>query len=225
MFRVSPCAACGKDNLAVSYPVLKPSPKGRPKEIYVCEACRPQFEAVEFLFVRGSLPPYTQEQRPPFWSNGSAVYWQEGQAFDLSPVPLSEYPLIDDCEVILEGVIEKHKLGKEMPFYLAWLFSPSRGYLAHILGAFQHRDLCRPTFKLPHGDLQHPYHDVDQGWHLVLAEDEAFVYILTGGWDDTASLERYNIWFKVDKQRYAQQWEQAIQLAHSLAAEYKTNPR
>src|ERR1051326_6051289 len=109
MFRVSTCAACGRENPAVSYPVLKPSPKGKLKEINVCEACRPQFEAVEFLFVRESLPPYTQEQRPPFWSNGSSVCWQEGQAFNPSPVPLSDYPLIDDFEVILEGVIRKHE--------------------------------------------------------------------------------------------------------------------
>ncbi len=211
------CAACGKQNIAVRYPVLNVAPDGEYTELGVCESCRPQFAPVETLFVRVSGPPYTQAQRPPFWSNGSPVHWREGQEFNPAPVPLSDYPLIEDFEVLLEGVISKHKLGKVMPYYMAWLFSPTRGYLTHILGADELRDLCRRNFKLPHGDFTRPYHDLDQGWHIVLAEDDEFVYILAGSWDELASLERYDTWFKVEKTLYTGQWKQAIQVARSLA--------
>lgn len=210
------CAACGKTNIAVSYPVLKASPAGDYQELGVCEDCKPRYMPVETLFVRSDGQTYTQEQRPPFWSNGLSVRWQEGQVFNPSPVSLTNYPLIEDFEVLIEGVISKHKLGKEAPFYFVWLFSPSRGYLTHILGADELRDLCRRHFALPRGDFTRPYHDLDQGWRIVLAEDDAFVYVLSGGRDESASFDVYETWFKVEKNLYHQQWKQAQKVARSL---------
>lgn len=215
------CEACGKKNLAARYPVLKSLPDGEYQELGVCASCRSKFIPVETLFVRVSGSPYTQKQRLPFWSNGIPLRWQEGQEFNPAPVLLSDYPLIEDFEVLLEGVISKHKLGKEAPYYFVWLFSPSRGYLTHILGADELWEVCRPNFTPPRGDFIHPYHDLDQGWRIVLAEDDEFVYILAGGRDESAALDTYDVWFKVEKKLYIEQWERAIQLAHSLAAQTK----
>jgi len=210
------CAACGKQHIAVRYPVLRVSADGEYEELGVCASCRPQFVPVETLFVRLSGETYTQGQRPPSWSNGAAVQWQAGEPFNPSPVPLSEYPLIEDFEILLEGVISKHRLGKAMPWYFVWLFSPSRGYLTHILGADELKDLCRSHFQIPRGDFVYPYHDVDQGWHISMAEDEAFVYVLAGGGPESGSLTLYTTWFRVAKPRYAQQWEQAVRVARAL---------
>jgi hypothetical protein len=52
-----------------------------------------------------------------------------------------------------------------------------------------------------------PYFDFDWGWALLLAADETFVYILTGG------DKHYQTWFKVEKTRYDRQWEKAITLS------------
>jgi hypothetical protein len=210
------CEACGKQHIAVRYPVLRLLSDGQYEELGVCADCKPHYQSVETLFVRESVPPYAQVQRPPFWENGTLLRWHEDQGFSTSPIAPPDYPLIDDFEIWLEGVISKHNLGKEMPFYMAWLFSPSRGYLTHILGANELEDLCRPDFTLPRGDFAHPYHDIDQNWHILLAEDDDYVYILAGGRDGKPVFDVYHTWFKVEKKRYAQQWEQAVRLARSL---------
>lgn len=214
------CEACGKKHIAALYPVLKVLPDGEYQELGVCGDCKPRFQPVETLFVRESLPPYTQAQRPPFWENGTSLQWHQEQGFATSPVAPRDYPLIEDFEVLLEGVINKHKLGKERPYYFAWLFSPSRGYLTHILGADELADLCRPGFAVPRGDFTHPYHDVDQNWYILLAEDDQYVYILAGGRDGRAAFDIYETWFKVEKRRYTQQWKQAVRLARSLATRW-----
>ncbi|HLV98891.1 MAG TPA: hypothetical protein VKT82_09465 [Ktedonobacterales bacterium] len=212
------CEACGKQHIPARYPVLRVLPDGQYEELGVCAECKPQFQPVETLFVRESAPPYTQDQRPPFWENGASLRWHEDQGFATSPVAPRDYPLIEDFEVLLEGVISKHRLGKAMPYYMAWLFSPSRGYLTYILGADELEDLCRPDFTLPPADFAHPYHDIDQNWHVLLAEDDEYVYILAGGRDGKPLFDMYHTWFKVEKNRYYQQWEQAVHQAHSLAA-------
>jgi hypothetical protein len=210
------CTACGTQDINILYSVLKTYPNGEQKEIQVCKSCRPEFDPVEVLFTRISGPSYTKEQRPSFWSNGRSLHLDWEQAFKSPDLPLSDYPLIEDFEVMLEGVTSKHKLGKEEPSYFVWLFSPSRGYLTYILGADELEELRDLDFVLPHGTFNHPYYDVDQGWEMVLAEDGDFVYILAGGWRELESYGVYTTWFKVEKKRYYHQWEQAIRLARSL---------
>ena len=100
--------------------------------------------------------PIPRRQRPPFWSNGSPVHWREGQEFNPAACAAERLPLIEDFEVIIEGVISKHKLGKAPPFYFVWLFSPSRGYLTHILGADEPRDLAAAISNCPTAILRSP---------------------------------------------------------------------
>lgn len=62
---------------------------------------------------------------------------------------------------------------------------------------------------MPHGDFALPYADLDQGWEILLAENERFVYILTGNGEMN---EGYTTWFKVEKSQYYSQWKKTIQL-------------
>lgn len=122
--------------------------------------------------------------------------------------------MIEDFEVILQGVIDKKRQQKEPHEYNVFFFSPSRGYLAHFLpGCYTSHELQQDTFTIPIGNFTTPYVDFDQSWAILLAADDTFVFILM----HVGEGEGYQTWFKVEKRRYYQQWEKAIQLCRKLS--------
>ena len=220
------CTVCGKpwdQDSGPYYFTLKTSPDGTQEGIFVCGSCKPNVDTGENPFTRVYVPGHTiptRERR--FWHNDTPL--QAGQALDPSYMPLSDYPLIEDFEVVVLCWIEPQQLGKEAWHASARLISLSRGYLTYALPV----DLSRPDFILPHGDFDQPYHldaDWDTPWTLI-AEDNEFVYILTDNEDFMLDehgnrVSLYHAWFRVEKSRYYSQWKQAMYLARSLSAAQK----
>ena len=189
------------------------------------------FEKTEYVFIVLDGPTYTEENRPPFWRNDISLNYKnfhithgqlpliastfpegtlEAYPLDTTQLPLHLFPLVEDFEIILEGSIATNRQGKDPFEYNVFFFSPSRGHLAHFLfGEYTPSKICQDNFVIPSGSFITPYFDFDQGWQLLLAADAAFVYILTG-------ILEYETWFKVEKSRYYQQWEQAIQLCRKM---------
>ncbi len=131
-------------------------------------------------------------------------------ALDTTQLPFDDFPLIEDFKIILQTTRMAHRPEEKEPRYRIYAFSPSLGYLALLdLQLHLPQDLCQPDFIIPHGDFSLPYADLDQGWYLLLAENEQFVYILTGNWEKH---EGYTTWFKVEKNWYYSQWEETIHL-------------
>lgn len=217
------CSICGKpwdQDSGPSYFTLKTSPDGMQERIFVCGSCKPNVNTGENSFTRVYLPGHSREQRP-FWHNDTPL--QASQALDPSSMPLSDYPLIEDFEVVVLWWIEQ-QLGKEEWHASAQLVSSSRGYLTYLLGV----DLSRSDFILPHGGFDKPY-ALYAEWetlYTLIAEDDEFVYILTDNevfmLDDRRNrISLYHAWFRAEKSRYYSQWKQAIYLARFLSAAQK----
>ena len=94
-------------------------------------------------------------------------------------------------------------------------FSSSNGFLVDfIYKNYSAHHLIANKFLFPRGDFIHPFYDLEQGWIVEIAEQNEFVYILYGIYEQVSEGVGYHTWFKVDKQRYYDQWEKAIALCH-----------
>lgn len=62
---------------------------------------------------------------------------------------------------------------------------------------------------IPLGDFITPFSDLDQGWEIVIAEYEGYVYVLEGLFD-YSRIKGYDTWFKVPKNLYLSKWQEAI---------------
>ncbi len=62
---------------------------------------------------------------------------------------------------------------------------------------------------------EHPFADADQGWNFVTTADEKYQYILQGS-DDGINEGTFLSYFKVDRQRYLDEWEEAIKYCKQL---------
>ncbi|MEO8609177.1 MAG: hypothetical protein ABI690_14905 [Chloroflexota bacterium] len=147
-------------------------------------------------------PTYSNDDRPPFWGRQKRLLISEINQEQLERAPLAAFPLIEDFEVRLENDTD-YSFGYHLCF-----MSVSRGYLAHFLW-WDHveNDLIRDTFAIPLGDFSHPFDDVHQGWEIVIAAKDEFVYALEG----TADGLGFHTWFKVRQDRYLAEWQKAIQ--------------
>jgi hypothetical protein len=197
------------------------------EEYGYCQDCKVFFEPHQCTFQIIDGPSYNDDNRPPFWHNNAPLDLEkylnviQANILDAEQLPLDAFPLIEDFEILLEQLTTRYASGKEfISDVFVWLFSPSRGYLAYIREHDSHKDLCRLDFTIPHGDFRTPYADLDQGWNILLAEDEIFVYVLTGNWELE---EGYQTWFKVEKTRYYRQWERAIQRCREIRDEEREN--
>jgi hypothetical protein len=215
------------------------------EEFGYCQDCKIFFESHKSTFHVIDGPSYSDDDRPPFWYNDAPLdyehyhvahgqipylhnelmyidlekylYFMKANVLDTEQLPLDAFPLIEDFEIRLERLTMRYESGKEhISDVFVWLFSQLRGYLAHIREHDSHKDLSRPDFIIPHGDFQTPYADLDQGWDILLAEDDVFVYVLTGNWEVK---EGYRTWFKVEKALYYRQWERAIQRCREIGNE------
>jgi hypothetical protein len=217
------CTGCRKPwDAGPCFFTLKKHPDGRQEEVFVCAGCKSIFGTNTTLFTELYVPAGKRGQRPPFWHNDKPLYGD--QALNPLQMPLRDYPLIEDFELLVDCWDEPQSLTKEGWHYALRFTSPSRGYLTSILeGDFQRSD-----FVLPRGTFDKPYH-LAGGWDTLdtlIAENNGFVYILTDNRDFmlTESGNRvsfYSAWFKVDKDRYYNQWEQAIYLINVLSARQK----
>jgi hypothetical protein len=174
----------------------------------------PGQESFEFVVLNG--PTYTQNDRPPSWRNESSLIISRDDPPDLENAPLADFPLIEDFEVRLE---EFRESGKSWFGYHLFLFSRLRGYIAGFpWWDHAERDLARDDFRIPLGDFEHPYSDIEQGWEIVIATKDDIVYVLEGDFDTPVD-EGYHTWFKVDKGVYLSEWEKAIALCRAFSNE------
>lgn len=160
----------------------------------------------------------------PFVEPGKHEQYIKANIIDAHQLPLREFPLIEDFEVILWTTLSNHSPNESQLLYQVYFFSQSRGLLARLRHwDYTLQELCRANFTIPHGDFTTPYFDFDQGWALLIAEHDEFVYILTGSFEDLLAEKGYRTWFKVEKSRYFRQWEQAVQLARQWCAQQQKN--
>lgn len=240
------CQVCGNDEDGTRYPVLQKLSDSEQKQVYVCDNCLPHFEQVEYFLQRTDGQLFPVQEQPKWWKNDVPLYYThdhiiyymleqqtshldekqrlkyiQDHALDPARLPFDDFPLVEDFEVSLEGVIAKHNINREpIPFFSARLYSPSLGYLGGFSGRMWSNYLCRANFVIPAGNFTLPYYDLEQGIDLLITEDDQFVYILSGDWESHNSSEPnvwhkienyYDRWVKIKKERYYEQWKSAIQ--------------
>jgi hypothetical protein len=143
---------------------------------------------------------YSLNERPPFWSNESALVMDR---FDLRNAPIVDFPLIEDFEVRLEI-----DTGRGAIFgYQLYFFSVARGYVASFPWHNVDHIFIREDLRIPLGGFVQPFQEYEQSWDIVIAEKDDLVYILQGNFDD----DGYHNWFKVYKTQYLEEWQKAIQ--------------
>lgn len=141
----------------------------------------------------------------PVWMNPDSP-WQI-QHDDLLDQGLlqQDFPLIADFEIVLE------KGPEGLSGYGVTFASKSRGMIASTF--WRDRDLRKKGFEIP-GGIDFP----DQAWRFSIAtEDDGCVYIWESDFDEP---ERGVLrWFKVPKEQYLAEWQQAIQASIALSEE------
>jgi hypothetical protein len=164
-----------------------------------------------FTFSVLNGPTFALRDRPPLWQNATALLpsaYEEANPPDIDSLPLQTFPLIDDFEIRLETMLDKS--GQSLMGYHVVFFSPALGYLASFPW-WDHADaaLARADFSIPLGNAESLYYDLEQSWEIVIAARDDFVYILEGKFD-AREVDGYEVWFKVLKDRYLDQWRNAI---------------
>lgn len=132
----------------------------------------------------------------------------------MESLPLTSFPFIEDFTIRMETMIGLN--GQSWYGYSIHFFSPTFGYLAGFPWRdHAERDLARADFRIPLGTFEAPYCDLDQGWEIVIAERGILVYVLQGGFDQRR-INGYEIWFKVRKTLYIEQWQEAMLASRQL---------
>src|ERR1700730_7130377 len=113
------CASCRKqaDRGESFYRVAKALPSGKHEEISVCKRCQPSFRKIEYLFETVDGPTYTDVERPPTWRNDVPLSpLLDREHYPLKEqLPLDDFPLIEDFDVVLEGITTKHRQEDHLP--------------------------------------------------------------------------------------------------------------
>src|SRR5215467_194776 len=74
---------------------------------------------------------YNEKERPQFWHNEIPLLcddYHRGNPPDMTQLPLHQFPLIEDFQVILEDMRDSQ--GQSFFGYHVHFYSPSRGYIA-----------------------------------------------------------------------------------------------
>lgn len=125
-------------------------------------------------------------------------------------LPLEDFPLIEDFEVILLPFpiwfTEWRKVGGYHPAF----FSQQHGLLVQI-GFWGHAylDYTSENFCIPLD-----FWDREQGWEQVIFEENGYVYVLEGDFDDHTS--GYHCWFRVRKERYLVEWQAVLAVCRRI---------
>jgi hypothetical protein len=157
-------------------------------------------------------PTYSEEDRPQHWHN--KVRLVPGNPPAMKKLPLQQFPLIENFQVILEEM-RKTQEQKSLLGYHVCFSSPSRGYIANFPW-WDHveKEMRRDDFSIPLGDFKKPFLDLEQGWEIVIAEHEGYVYVLQG-----IGRQWYDTWFKVSTPLYLSTWHKAIQMCRRMGGE------
>ncbi len=163
-------------------------------------------------------PTYGEKERPRFWHNTTPLLYNDfgiGASPDRKRLLSQPFPLVEDFQVILEE--SKDTQGRSSFGYQVYFYSPSRGYIASF-PYWDHvdKDMCGDNFSIPLGDVATPFSDLEQGWEIVIATHERYVYVLQGQFDQSF-IQGYDIWFKVYKHLYLSKWKEAIRVCRSMA--------
>ncbi len=187
---------------------------------------------------------YIEANRPCYWTNETPLLCKDYQPGnppkDMKALPLEDFPLIEDFEIVLESAIDE--TGNSMFGYQVSFFSLTLGYIASfpwwdnvnhdlarkefwVLGErsgvdlrYNHPDFspARPV-SIPLGTFDNPYTGLEQSWEIVIAQDDMYVYVLEGSLGE-GRCKGYHSWFKVSLDRYLEQWQAIKELINT----YKT---
>ena len=125
-------------------------------------------------------------------------------------LPLEVFPLIEDFEVVLLpwpswGPTWRNSWGYHFGF-----FSQQQGLLACFgLWGAAVLDYAQENFRIPVN-----FWDLDQGWEQLIFEQDEYVYVLEGDFDDDGS--GYHCWFRVSKERYLAEWQLALEACRRI---------
>ena len=162
-------------------------------------------------------PTFAETDRPAFWTNDTALVppqYSPGNPPDMESLPLHTFPLIEDFTIRVETMTDPN--GHSLFGYGVRFFSPTLGYLASFpWWDHAEQDLARADFRMPLGSFEAPYCDLEQGWEIVIAERGILVYVLEGRFDQRR-VDGYEIWFKVHKTHYIEQWREALLASRQL---------
>ena len=119
----------------------------------------------------------------------------------LNKLDLLAFPLVEDFIIKLE---QTGTFGIHLYFY-----SDQLGRLASFPWWDNvEKDLSSYTSSdIPVGDFDEPYSDLEQGWQIIIFEDENFVYIMEG---QEPCCTEFPIWFRVTRDRYYNEWMRLI---------------
>ncbi len=193
----------------------------------------------EYTFkILGGLE-YVEANRPSHWSNDTPVMYkhlrhQAGILLkNMKALPLEDFPLIEDFEIVLESAIDK--TGNSIFGYHVMFFSLTYGYIASfpwwdnatydlvkdefwVLGEEGGQDLrydnpeynpAKPV-SIPLGSFEEPYTGLEQGWQIFIAQHENYVYVLEGSGKQFRRKKKdytvYDTWFKVSLNIYLEKW-------------------
>lgn len=113
---------------------------------------------------------------------------------------LSDFSPVDDFSVLL---IDSEDSGKQLEYT-----SVSRGRLAHF-PAWEHVDRDLRHFipaDVPLGKRDEPYEDRDEDWHIVIFEEDGWVYVAEN-----------DVKFRVRRERYNREWAAIIDAFNPIA--------
>src|SRR5690348_8898182 len=138
------------------------------------------------------------EARPPRWENEFPLAKAE-------PLPLEDFPIIDDFEIVLE-----RNKGTSTGYDLIFS-SEKRGYIANVLWNHAELDLYRPSFSavFPKG-----YTDFEQGWEIEIFNQAEFIYVLESDFDHPEA--GYHRWFRVPEEHYQMECEAAMEASRQI---------
>jgi hypothetical protein len=143
---------------------------------------------------------YTGEPVRPWYNWNSPLQMQH---HDLSREKLlameEDFPLIADFEIVL--ITRK---GSPHRYEVLFFSEEKGGNVAFTL--FYDQRLRQKEFTLPLD-----FDDLDQGWHISILAEGVFVYI----WESDFDRPEKGIlrWFKVPRERYIREWQQAIEMS------------
>jgi hypothetical protein len=176
---------------------------------------------------------YTQANRPCNWFNDKPLICKDYQPGNppknMKGLPLKSFPLIHDFQIVLESVIDE--TGISTFGYHVMFFSPTLGYIASFpwwdnanhdlakdefwVASKRNRTDLRCSYRsfdpakpicVPLGTFDKPYIGLEQGWEIVIAQHDQYVYVLEGVFDKRI-LKGYHSWFKVSLNQYLEKWQ------------------
>jgi hypothetical protein len=123
---------------------------------------------------------------------------------DLSRLNLATFPLVQDFEIVPTDT--GGPFGRMVRFW-----SEQLGWLATFLW-WEHADLALhlcDRADIPIGTPEQPYHDLEQGWQILIFCRGDFAYVVQGYWPSNQPVV-WDTWFRVPLAQYINEWIREI---------------